>query len=308
MDLKEKLIAYVSEFNKNDTELVKTDISNEEAAEFLLSEIPLIEIPDKDIERAYYFRYWTYRKHIKNTPDGHIITEFLPKVSWSGAYNSINCATPFHLLEGRWLKEDSRLEEYIDFFLNGIGDAHVYTMAFVYAIYSFAELRGRKEFLKSRYEKIKGWYEERLKRTKKIGDLYVSIDNFDGMEFGISGTGIRPTINSYIYADSIALSKIAELAEKTSEAEKYRNFAKELKDNIVKNLWDGDFFVTIPESVAENYKDENFTIPEENHVRELVGYVPWMFGIPNEDHKTARKYAFDKNCFYTEFCIQSLKT
>ena len=301
MNLKDKLYAYISEFNKNDTEYVKTNISNDEAYEFLLGEMPLIEIPDKDIERAYYFRYWTYRKHIKNTPDGHIITEFLPQVSWSGAYNSINCATPFHLLEGRWLKDKSRLEEYIDFFLNGIGDAHVYTMAFVFAIYSFAKLGGREEFLKSRYEKIKEWHEKRLSRTKKIGSLYVSIDNYDGMEFGISGTGLRPTVNSYIYADAMALSKIAELAGKTEDAKAYREFAEQLKEKLVKILWDGDFFVTIPEAVAENSSEENYQINEENHVRELIGYVPWMFGIQEKGKEAAFKYLFDDKCFYTPY-------
>ena len=40
--------------------------------------VPLFDCPDKDIEEIYYFRWWTYRKHIKQTPDGFIVTEFLP--------------------------------------------------------------------------------------------------------------------------------------------------------------------------------------------------------------------------------------
>ncbi len=31
-----------------------------------------------------YFRWWTFRKHLKRTPDGFVITEFLPPVGWAG--------------------------------------------------------------------------------------------------------------------------------------------------------------------------------------------------------------------------------
>ena len=71
---------YIEKFNKNDNELYKQDINNKNAYNFLLENIPIIEIPDKVIEENYYFRWWTYRKHIKSTPDGFVITEFLPKV------------------------------------------------------------------------------------------------------------------------------------------------------------------------------------------------------------------------------------
>src|SRR5690606_41087738 len=52
-----------------------------------------------------YFRWWTYRKHLKRTPEGYIITEFLPEVPWSGKYNTINCPAGHHFYEGRWLQD-----------------------------------------------------------------------------------------------------------------------------------------------------------------------------------------------------------
>ena len=301
MNLKERLKEYVQQFNENDIEYIKTDISDQDALDFLSSEMPLIEIPDKEIERAYYFRYWVYRKHIKNTPQGHIVTEFLPSVDWAGAYNSINCATPFHLLDGRWLKNTAFLEEYIDFFLNNIGDAFFYSMAFVSAIFSYAELKGRDGFLEERYEKIKAWYEERLKRTPEINRLYYSNDGRDGMEFSISGSGLRPTMNSYIYADSIALAKIARRLHKDDDAEKYQIFSEKLRQRILDDLWDGDFFVTIPDCCLEDFKKGDFNNPDEHHVRELIGYVPWIFGIPKKSNETAWKYLLNKDCFYTPF-------
>jgi hypothetical protein len=74
---------YVEKFNKNDNELYSQHIINKNAYNFLSENIPIIEIPDKVVEENYYFRWWTYRKHIKSTTDGFVITEFLPKVYWS---------------------------------------------------------------------------------------------------------------------------------------------------------------------------------------------------------------------------------
>ena len=71
---------YVDTFNENDDELYIQHIPNEKSWEFLRANIPLFECPDKDFERTYYFRCWIYRKHIKHTTDGFVITEFLPNV------------------------------------------------------------------------------------------------------------------------------------------------------------------------------------------------------------------------------------
>ena len=78
----EKIKYYVDRFNKNDNEIYKQFIPNNRALKFLSQNIPKIDLPEKSIEETYYFRWWTYRKHIKNTEDGFVITEFLPKVFW----------------------------------------------------------------------------------------------------------------------------------------------------------------------------------------------------------------------------------
>ena len=85
------LNAYVDRFNQYDEELYKQYIPNSQAKEFLSDNIPLFECPDKNIEEIYYFRWWTFRKHLKKTPEGFIVTEFLPDVSWAGKYNGICC-------------------------------------------------------------------------------------------------------------------------------------------------------------------------------------------------------------------------
>ena len=108
---------YIDKFNNKDVELYQQFISNAEAKTFILDNVPLIDIPDKDIEETYYFRWWTYRKHIKNTKDGFVITEFLPEVNWSKKHNTINCPAAHHIYEGRWLRDTKYVSDYIDFWL-----------------------------------------------------------------------------------------------------------------------------------------------------------------------------------------------
>ncbi|GHT14535.1 hypothetical protein FACS1894170_11620 [Planctomycetales bacterium] len=69
---------YIDTFNADDDETVKQFYPNETAWDFLSKNMPLLDYPDKEIERTYYFRWWTYRKHIKQTPDGFVVTEFHP--------------------------------------------------------------------------------------------------------------------------------------------------------------------------------------------------------------------------------------
>ena len=54
--------SYMKEFNAADVELYAQDISNAETFDFLNENIPFFECPDKELEKSYYFRWWTYRK------------------------------------------------------------------------------------------------------------------------------------------------------------------------------------------------------------------------------------------------------
>lgn len=104
--------AYVDAFNASDEELYRSYIGNTDAWPFLERNVPWFECPDKELEEIYYFRWWTYRKHIKSTPDGFVVTEFLPKVGWSGKHNTISCPAGHHLYEGRWLSDPRYLDNY----------------------------------------------------------------------------------------------------------------------------------------------------------------------------------------------------
>ena len=62
--------SYVETFNADDNELYKNYIPNAGAWAFLKANIPFFECAEKELEKTYYFRWWTYRKHLRESPDG----------------------------------------------------------------------------------------------------------------------------------------------------------------------------------------------------------------------------------------------
>jgi hypothetical protein len=109
------LQSYINTFNDQDTEYYQQHIPNKKACSFLQDHIPLFCCPDEDLLHTYYFRWWTFRKHIKQTPDGFVITEFLPEVKHAGKYNTISCPAGHHFYEGRWLLDAQYLTDYAYF-------------------------------------------------------------------------------------------------------------------------------------------------------------------------------------------------
>jgi len=65
---------HVDFFNGMAPEDVVNAIPNSQALEWIKSNAPLFTCPDGDVEQIYFFRWWTYRKHIKQTPEGLIVT------------------------------------------------------------------------------------------------------------------------------------------------------------------------------------------------------------------------------------------
>jgi hypothetical protein len=106
--LEAKLKAYIDTFNAKDEELYVEDIPNNITFNFLKNKIPLFECPDKVIEEIYYFRWWTWRKHIRTISSIKgalvVMTEFMPPVQWAGTGNTICAGAGHHIMEGRWLR------------------------------------------------------------------------------------------------------------------------------------------------------------------------------------------------------------
>tara|TARA_B100001175_G_scaffold123132_1_gene104824 strand:- start:109 stop:1743 length:1635 start_codon:yes stop_codon:yes gene_type:complete len=290
-----KLKSYVEIFNKSDNELYTQHIPNENAFEFLNENIPLIDLPNKDLEETYYFRWWTFRKHIKSTIDGFVITEFLPEVSWSMKHNTINCPAGHHIYEGRWLKNSKYISEYIDFWLNKSGDGiRQYSFWIADAFLAFNKIHRNDSIIAKQLKPLINNYNEWEKiRKEKDKILFFQYDDRDGMELTVSGRklnngteifgieSVRPTINSYMYADAKAISKISYINNDIENGEKYEMKAIKIKKEIQRALWNEKlkFFTVLPKNYDET------TNPLD--VRELIGYVPWYFNLPDDEPKYA---------------------
>ena len=244
---------HVERFNNEDNELYANAFPNDRAWDFLKANIPLFECPDEEIERTYYFRFWTYRKHIKKTPDGWVVTEFLPNVPWSGKHNTICCPAGHHFYEGRWLHDPTFLDDYAVFWFRGGGSPRLYSFWAADALYARylvdqdkAHLIGLLDDLVRNYQ---GWEKSRLTDD----GLFWQIDDRDGMEVSIGKSGKRATINSYMFGDATAIARIAEMAGRDDLVRQYRDKAARLKELVQTRLWDdkAKFFKTRPRSPYE---------------------------------------------------------
>ena len=110
---------YCRRFNAQDTELYRGDIPNAEAEEFLTEQIPRFDCSDPVFREIWYFRWWSsFRKHIRTTPYGRVLLEFMPDVPWAGAFNAICCPAAHQLREARWLRDKGIAGEHLAFWMN----------------------------------------------------------------------------------------------------------------------------------------------------------------------------------------------
>jgi len=277
---------YVDYFNGMEPENIVNYVPNAKAWEWMKANIPLFECPDKDFERIYYYRWWTYRKHIKQTPKGFVLTEFLAQVGHSGEYNTISCALGHHIYEGRWLRDKRYLDDYIRFWYRGNNGGlekrfHRYSNWASDAVYNRYLVNGEKDFLvgllDAMVKDFEGWEKER----GAVSGLFWQYDVLDGMEESISGSrhrkNIRPPLNSYMYANAVAIAKTAEMAGRGDIARKYWAEAARIKSLVENLLWNGEdkFF---------EVRDESGPLAD---VREEIGLIPWYFNLPDGGYEEA---------------------
>lgn len=300
-----KLRAYAERFTAQDEETIVSSIDNGSAGEWMRNQIPKLDCPDGEIEETYYFRWWTYRKHVRETPRGRIITEFLPDVPWAGKYNAISCAAGHHLYEGRWMRDAKALYEYVKFWYRGGGALHDYSNWIPDGLYRLCLTTGdfgpAVDLLPELAADALRWEREHAHAS----GLFWSNDGRDGGEFSISGPGLRTTLNCYLVANMRAVAAIAEKAGNAELQETFARKADRLKGLLLERLWDGEagFFRCIP-LPDRHTKIENWSFDSMNPVkvaRELWGYLPWYFGMPGQGYETAWRTLFSTDGFHGEY-------
>ena len=280
---------YVDYFNSTDTETVKNYITNDKAFNWLSQNIPLFECPDTTIEKIYYYRWWTFRKHLVQTPDGFVFTEFIIPMKHAGKYNTISSALGHHIYEGRWLRDPRYIDDYISFWLNidkqtAKPHLHNFSSWLQDAVYNRYLVTLDKNFIKKNINALDADY--RLWETERqLPDgKFWQYDVKDAMEESISGgrkvKNVRPTINSYMFGDATALSSMAKLVENDTLRVKYSGKAAKLKAIVQNYLWNdsASFF----EVRLENGKFSN--------AREEIGFIPWYFNLPDDKNKYAKQW------------------
>lgn len=301
---------YIDKFNEQDQKELHVNvvegtkmIRNSEAWAFLVDNIPFFDCPDKEIEEVYYYRWWTFRKHIKQTPEGYVITEFMPNVSWAKKYNSISCPAMHHFREGRWLRNPDFIKDYGLFWLRKGGDPYVYSFPIAESFLQFHMVHPDNALLTEVLPDLVSNFHEWEKRRRSPDGLFWQYDGQDGMEVAIGGTGKRPTINSYMFADARAISFIAGMAGKKELADEFHAEAEKIRQLTLSRLWDpkAGFFKVIP-TAGENGKpgDASEILSD---ARELLGYTPWYVELPpgNQGYEVAWTQLMDKQGFFAPF-------
>ena len=229
-------------------EAVVNYIPNAGAWAWMKDNVPFFACPDKEVEEIYYYRWWAFRKHIKKTPAGFVITEFLKPVGHATEYNAISCALGHHIAEGRWLHDPQYLDAYIRFWLRSGANGglqprfHQFSGWAAAALYERWLVDGNRSFLLSLLDPLildyRAWERERLLDS----GLFWQRDVSDGMEESISGgrkvRNVRPTINSYMYGNAKAIAAVAALDGKAATAREYSEKAARLKQLVEERLWD----------------------------------------------------------------------
>ena len=267
---------YVAHFNAMEDENVTNVISNASSLAWLQKEIPVLACPDQEVEEMYYFRWWSFRKHLVQTTNGFAFTEFLTKAT------PVSSALGHQLAEGRWLHDQGLLDDYVHYWFQDAAhrqQMHRYSSWVADALYQRCLVTGDTNRLVAMLgdltEDYRQWEQEHL----TTNGLFWQFDVRDAMEESISGSrvnkNLRPSINSYMYGNARAIANVARLAGNKAVAREYERKADRLKELTVENLWNtsAGFF--------EVRRDDG----KFSEAREEIGFIPWMFELPSARKK-----------------------
>ncbi|CAL8085948.1 unnamed protein product [Orchesella dallaii] len=273
--------------------------------------IPFVEVPDTQIEEVYYYRFSTHKRHLRyiHPGVGYSVTEFVHNVGYSQKFGTINGAAGHHIYESRWLRNPRYNEDYINFWYRGGSSGNQqYSEWIADASYANFLLTGNKDFITSQQEGLvnnfNGWND----RYEPALDLYFLSPHDDAMEHSASseqtddgyhgGLGYRPSFNSEMYANAIAISKIARMNNDTRTADEFEGRAAAIRKGILEYLWDHErtFFYHV-------FREDNPSY-ELLDTREEIGFFPWRFGVPNFQesiYERAWEHLFDPQGFNSTY-------
>ena len=281
--------------------------------------IPFLDVPDTQIEDVYYYRWRTWKEHLRYTDpaDGWISTEFLDCCGYAAPYQAINAAAGFHIAEGRWVRDQAYTDDYIRFWLTGPGQqeqtvnpdapdwAHEYSFWAATAALQQAEATGDVAALKALQGALVRQYRGWDNHFDPALGLYWQLPVWDAKELSPASyessnqfAGVhtfRPSINAYQYGDALAISQVAALNGDSATAQEYASRAAQLKASAHQWLWDPQrqFWYDIV--------DENNPAHRRLDTREETGFVPWQFGLAAPGDSPAWRQILDPQGFASPY-------
>ena len=265
------------------------------------SRIPFFESADTKIDAVYYYRWGLFRAHQRDLgAQGYVTTEFADDVDWQREpYASLNDASGFHIAEGRWLNDRRFTADYVDFMYEGGNDRH-FTDHMADSVWGRYLVDGDRDALLAHMKTMRHIYrlwDEKFDFTK---GLYFVEPLLDATEYTVSsidasggkdgfrgGDAFRPSVNSYMFANARALSRMAEMSGDAAMAKEYAARADALRTRVLADLWNPALghFTDRHQTTNEHVK---YWDPVRN--RELVGYLPWMFDLVPDEAKYSKAW------------------
>lgn len=298
---------YIAQFAVDEREAIGRQPADEWP--WIAANVPLFDASNKQFEEMYYFRWYSFEKHVEETADhGYLITEWLdrPDLPHNGVLPD---AAPFHLGEARWLRNRRIADDYARFWGSPGANPSAYSFPFAWSVQLVAQATGDPhvgiDLLPALEANYKAWEDTHL--DKSVG-LYWQIDTRDAMEKSIGGDGYRTPLNTYMLADARAIAHFARTLDQSAISDAYDVKAAALEHLIETKLWNPkDRFYEDLSPAADSgiRKEKRFKDPgtqlQFSGVRELIGYIPWQFYAPTPSHAVAWKQLFDPHGFAGKF-------
>jgi hypothetical protein len=288
--------------------------------------IPFFECPDADIQTTYYYRWGLLTKHLTyGSPNtGYVFTEFIDRPFWSGTYGAISCPAGHQLYEARWLRDPRYARDYLRYWFHTPGaQPRRYSTWLADAAWAtelvHPDHRFAKFLLPDLVKNYQGWEKDHF--APEVG-LFWQTGHDDGMEININSRqtkdtvrgarGYRPTLNSYMYGDALAIARLADLVGEPATRDEFRARAAALKKNVQAKLWDPkrEFFFHMYERdeerdgfkiMANSLTYQTGKYAGDRHGREEIGFVPWQFNLPDRGFEAAWKTLMSKDGFFADF-------
>lgn len=287
-----------------------------------IDNIPFLETPDRELDATYYYRWEVVTKHrtYGSPKSGYSFTEFIDRPFWSGAYGAISCPAGHQLYEVRWLRNADYARDYARYWFRTPGaQPRNYSTWLADSVWAIYQVHGDPTFatdlLADLVRNFAGWEERHY--APQVG-LFWQTGHDDGMEFNINSRqtqdilrgapSFRPSFNAYMYADAIAISRIARLAGDEPLAREFSEKAAGIKTRMQDLLWDANRQFFFPMFRDDEQRDghtikagtltyQSGQFAGNSHGRELIGYVPWQFNLPDQGFEDAWDFLMDDRFF-----------